>query len=243
MGAVAKQWDNVARMRDAQIRSGRDVSYRHVLMPTLLGLAAEADWRRVLDIGCGTGVLTEALAARAGTVVGVDPSRQSIALAEASLGRSPNASYVNASVESFAAGYMGRPFTLAVANMVLQDVSRLDETLDAVAQVLLNRAFLVCTITHPCFWPVYWGYDDAEWFDYGREIAIEAPFRISSVRRAVGVTTHYHRPIDRYFAALRRAGFRLDCLLEPMPTPAVQRLYPRPWRYPRFLALRCRRIA
>jgi SAM-dependent methyltransferase len=46
-----------------------------------LGLAAELDARRMIDLGCGTGLLTSELAAPGRQVVGVDPSPAMLALA------------------------------------------------------------------------------------------------------------------------------------------------------------------
>ncbi|MGW8369387.1 MAG: bifunctional 2-polyprenyl-6-hydroxyphenol methylase/3-demethylubiquinol 3-O-methyltransferase UbiG [Gammaproteobacteria bacterium] len=44
---------------------------------------AELDGARVLDVGCGAGILSEALARRGATVTGVDPAERSIAAAKA----------------------------------------------------------------------------------------------------------------------------------------------------------------
>ena len=46
-----------------------------------LGLAAELDVRRVIDLGCGTGLLTRALATPGREVVGVDPAPAMLAVA------------------------------------------------------------------------------------------------------------------------------------------------------------------
>lgn len=51
-----------------------------------LDLAQESDARRVLDIGCGTGVLALLLADRGVEVVGLDPARASIDVARAKPG-------------------------------------------------------------------------------------------------------------------------------------------------------------
>ena len=53
------------------------------------------------------------------------------------------------------------------------------------------------------------------------------------------MTTHVHRPMSAYLAALRRAGFAVDEMREPLPDRANAARFPEPWRYPRFLALRC----
>ena len=238
---IAKQWDIVAKSRDNQIRSGQDISYDKVLTPIILQLAQGKSFQRVLDVGCGSGVLSERIACHTQTVVGVDPSQESIALAKASNLRPINTEYASESIENFSKRYEEELFDIAIANMVLQDASDLTAVLNSVGEVLRRGGALVCTITHPCFWPTYWGYGRYEWFEYGKEIAIDAPFRISSVAEPVGRTTHFHRPLSQYMSTLRDTGFQLDSLVEPIPSRAIQCLYPEPWTMPRFLALRAYR--
>jgi hypothetical protein len=45
----------------------------------------------------------------------------------------------------------------------------------ALATLLQARGRFVAILTHPCFWPRYWGYEEEPWFHYEREIFIEAP--------------------------------------------------------------------
>jgi 2-polyprenyl-3-methyl-5-hydroxy-6-metoxy-1,4-benzoquinol methylase len=234
---IARQWDIVAKSRDDQIRSGLDISYDQVLSPVILQLAQVESSQRVLDVGCGSGVLSERIANHTQTVVGVDPSQQSIALAKASNLRPINTEYVSESIEDFSKRYQEELFDIAIANMVLQDASDLAAVLNSVGEVLQRGGTFVCTITHPCFWPTYWGYGECEWFEYNKEIAIDAPFRISSVEEPVGRTTHFHRPLSQYISTLRDTGFQIDSLVEPFPSQAIQCLYPEPWSIPRFLAL------
>ena len=99
------------------------------------------------------------------------------------------------------------------------------------------KGHLISTITHPWFWPNYWGYDNADWFNYHREVVIEAPFRISA-EITEHVTTHVHRPLSVYLNSLTRQGFLVDRILEPYPNEDIQALYPERWKFPRFLAFR-----
>jgi hypothetical protein len=127
--------------------------------------------------------------------------------------------------------------TAAVAAMTLMTAPDLRKLARALASLVKTRAWFVATLTHPCFWPKYWGYEEEPWFRYEREMFIEAPFVISKRRTEIR-TTHIHRPIEQYVRVFAEEGFRLDALSEPMPPPKVEALYPQPWKFPRFLGLR-----
>jgi hypothetical protein len=148
-----------------------------------------------------------------------------------------NIRYVGASLEEAASCLDDGPATAAVAVMTLMTAPDLRGFAKALAALLQTRARFVAILTHPCFWPRYWGYEKEPWFCYERETFIEAPFVISKRRTQVR-TTHIHRPLEQYLKVFAEEGFRLDALAEPMPTPEVQALYPKPWEFPRFLGLR-----
>jgi 2-polyprenyl-3-methyl-5-hydroxy-6-metoxy-1,4-benzoquinol methylase len=238
IATTTKEWDALAATRDVQLRSGQDLSFTHVLKPAVLRLCAGARWTSVVDAGCGTGVLTETLARHAKQIVGVDPSRASIEIARTH----SSLSYVVSTIEAFAQLRRGA-FTLAVSNMVLATVPQLGRTLGALAALLRVDGRLVFSVPHPWFWPAYWGYDSAPWFTYKEEIAIEGAFRISLDGGNKRRSTHVHRSLEQYIAALHRARLVLENVAEPFPTLSMQRRYPHPWRTPRFLLIRCRRIA
>ena len=133
-----------------------------------------------------------------------------------------------------------RSFT-AVAVMTLMTAPDLRGLAKALAGLLRTHARFIATLTHPCFWPRYWGYEREPWFRYDRETFIEAPFVISK-RQTDLRTTHIHRPLEHYLTVFAEEGFVLDALAEPMPAPDVQSLYPRRWEFPRFLGLRWKKV-
>lgn len=235
---IAQEWDAIAEARSKQITEGKDISYEYVLTPTILRLALESDRSDVLDVGCGCGFLTAKLAAMCERITAIDISSTSIRLAERHCDQLANVRFVNGAIEELKLGN-GQPlFSLAVANMSLMAMLRLDAALSSLAQLIVDGGHLLFTITHPCFWPQYWEYA-TEWFRYGEEVVIEAPFRISLDESTRFLTTHVHRPIEQYIAELWSAGFRVCRILEPMPPREIESLYPKPWEYPRFLAALC----
>jgi SAM-dependent methyltransferase len=238
---ITAEWDRIASVRERQIASGKDLSFSLVLMPCVLELSEASAGDSVVDVGCGPGFTTAALASVAGCVVGIDASGRSLEFAGRRVASLRNVRVVQSTIEDYAAAGHGGTFSLAIANMTLPTVLDLDGVLRAIVRLLRPRGRLVATITHPCFWPFYWGYANAEWFSYDREIPVEAPFRISLEPEPGPITTHLHRPLWRYLGALRQAGMSVDVVKEPMPRGDAEKQYPIGWQYPRFLAFRCTR--
>ncbi|HLJ96718.1 MAG TPA: class I SAM-dependent methyltransferase [Gemmataceae bacterium] len=234
---LAHEWDQLAEERHRQIVSGQDLSFAHVIVPTTWRLWDGADHSVMLDVGCGTGHFTARLAQVAEEVFAVEPSPASVAMARKVCEGSPNVRFVEMPIEEAASIFDNGSVTAAVAVMTLMTAPDLRAFVKALAALLRGRARFVATLAHPCFWPKYWGYEEEPWFPYGIETYIEAPFVISRHRSDVR-TTHIHRPLDQYVTVFADEGFQLDALAEPMPSAEIERLYPAPWRFPRFLGLR-----
>ncbi len=235
------EWDRLAEERHRQIVSGEDLSFEYVTVPTTWHLLKGADHTLVLDIGSGTGDFTARLARVATSVIALEPSRASIALALRVCQSAHNVRFVEASLEEAASDLYGQPVTAAVALMTLMTAPDLPGFARALAAILPNGARFVAMLTHPWFWPRYWGYEHKSWFHYHMEIFIEAPFVISRHRTEVR-TTHIHRSLEHYLTVFSEVGFRLEALVEPIPSVEVQALYPAPWRFPRFLGLRWAKV-
>lgn len=237
---IARQWSRVAKLRANQIQKGKDLSFTFVLVPLILKLSSQSDFTAVIDIGCGPGFLTKRLASKAQRIVGIDMSDEMINLAKDQCNNITNVEFLNSTIEDFARNIKKPSFTLAIANMSLMTTLYLDKVLKSVDSVLRPEGHLVFTITHPRFWPLYHGYASTNWFDYNKEILIEDVFRISLDSPEDGPKTiHIHRSLEQYMVSLSKAGFGVDEVCEPMPTKDIERKYPEPWKYPRFLGMRC----
>ena len=237
---IAAEWDAIAERRHHQITSKLDLSFDHVLCPTTLDLLQCCDLSRVLDVGCGTGEFTFSVAERSGSVLGIDVSPKCIKIAKDSCARTDNVSFLVGPLEKASEHLQAQSFTAAVAAMSLMTVPDLDAVVTSLSKLIGSNGHLVATLTHPWFWPFYWGYAQQDWFTYNREIFIESHFRISQDATDV-ITTHVHRPLEQFIDAFRRHGFDLERLLEPVPSAQIQGLYPSPWKYPRFIAMRLKK--
>jgi len=234
---LAAEWDRLAEERHRQIASGDDISFDHVIAPTILKLFAGANPSLVLDVGSGTGDFTARLARVAERVVGLEPSAASVEIARTVCAGLSNVRFLNRPIEEAKEALGGEAATAAVATMTLMTTPNLPRFAEALRELLQDGGKFVAVVTHPCFWPRYWGYEEADWFDYEREIFIEAPFVIS-LRRTPHFTTHIHRPLEQYLTTFADLGFSIEKVVEPMPPAEIEALYPMPWQFPRFLGLR-----
>lgn len=236
---IEREWNDIALTRLKQIQSGQDISYKYVLSPLILNLLRECDLSKVVDLGCGTGTLTAMIAKNADYIVGVDISHNNIELARQHSTGIANLNFVNIEIEKFTSLVSEATFTTAVAGMTLMTVLQLDEVLQTINSILKPKGHFIFTITHPCYWPIYWGYYKEKWYNYQKEIPIKADFRISLNQVDGCITTHIHRPLGMYFNSLAKAGFHIVKIVEPFPSSNIEKLYPNKWEFPRFLGVHC----
>lgn len=235
---IVSEWDALATVRFQQITSGEDITYRQILVPSVLALVSDQSIATALDAGCGVGFLTDLLAQQIGKVIGIDPSGECIKIARSHHGK--RASFVQGTFESYSE-HTASSADLVVANMVLMDVIDLDTFIAAAYRALRPGGTFVFSITHPCFWPSYYGYETEPWFHYSQELVIEGPFKITAQPDCTLSSTHVHRPLEAYIQAFQKAQLLIEVFRELMPSGDIEALYPEPWVNPRYIVGLCRR--
>jgi SAM-dependent methyltransferase len=204
----------------------------------LLELLGPVAGLRVLDVACGHGRVTRALARRGASVVGIDLSGALITRAREIERDEPlGIRYVHDDVAlPGSLGDFDGDFDAAACNFGLSDIDDLDAAITAVGAALKPRGRFAFSIVHPCFaggtdisgsWPASGSYyDEGHWTAKGAR---------SGLRRLVGAN---HRTLTTYLATLRRHGLWLDELAEPLPPPDWDPAHDAD-RQPVFLVARC----
>lgn len=224
---IAREWNAIAALRDDQVCSGKDHSANFVLAPAILGQLPKAS--ALVDIGCGTGWLTARAAQHVESIVGIDPSCDSIALARLRHCGS-GISYCAETVESYSC--KPKKFDAAISNMAASSAPDLESFLAASRRILKRRAVFIFTIPHPCFWPQYWGYASHARFDYEKSFAVEGEFKIQNEVSKL-LTTHFHHPLEQYVSALAAASFSIV---------SIHELTGRGFSFPRFMLIKSRAL-
>lgn len=232
---ISKEWDAICLARQAVIEQGKDVSLTAVTAPCILRNVCKDNPRRLLDVGCGSGYLTKKLSEVVDDCLGIDISGESIKLAKKQY-FSDNLRFECSAIADFTSDYQ---FDACVSNMVFMADPEWLISMRHIFDLLKPDGHLYFTVTHPCFWPRYWNYQNESWFDYKQELFIEGEFGTSLVK-PIGTTTHIHRPLSQYFDGIVSSGFVVESVEEPYPISQVPEGYI--YEYPRFIFFKCRKL-
>jgi trans-aconitate methyltransferase len=179
-------------------RYARNARFVSDLGAPVVELLAPRPGERILDIGCGDGVLTERLAALGCKVIGVDGSAAQV---EAARARGLDARVVDGQALDFKA-----EFDAVFSNAALHWMKRADTVIDGVWRALRPGGRFV-----------------AEFGGHGCVRTIETALLAALDRRGIDTrnASPWYFPTDaEYRGRLERRGFRVDWIaLIPRPTP------------------------
>ena len=241
LSEIRKQWDRNAASRCRQLDDGIDISHDRILLPWMIRLAGNLTRKKAVDVGCGCGFLTRAIAKRAASIIGIDISSRMIA--EASRRHhAPNLTFRTSSVREFARE-CPRHFDVCFANMSIMTMPSLDSALSSIAFLLKKGGLVIFSVTHPCFWNSYRSDEPASSFRYEIPHPVTAPFRISLAQKPLpAATSYFHRSMSEYVNSLSRAGFHIQRLAEPGAPVSTPAEYRRSFHFPRFMLFRSRKM-
>lgn len=197
-----KGWDKVARVYSRDRRGG-SIHHKYYNDPALLDLIDDVKGKKVLDAGCGEGILSRELARKGTKVTGVDLSNELIEFAKQEEEREPlGIKYFKSSLVSMSYLKDGE-FDSVISSLVLHDLEPLDNVLREIYRVLKNGGKFYISLVHPMTKRDE-KYFEKSWreFDWGGEYPTLASF---------------HRTISDYINSFIRVGFKLEEVQEPRP--------------------------
>lgn len=175
--------------------------------PATIDLIGDPAGLRVLEAGCGPGVLTEWLATHGATVTAFDVSPEMVRLA-----RARAAGRANIFVADLA-----RPFTFApdashdliVASLALHYIADWAPALAEFRRVLASDGTVVFSVHHPA--------NDWQCHSPDNYFAIKQVTETWRLRGGPYQVTLWRRPLTAITQAISDAGFLIDRLIEPQP--------------------------
>jgi 2-polyprenyl-3-methyl-5-hydroxy-6-metoxy-1,4-benzoquinol methylase len=206
--AGCNRWDLVAKAHDQKMGREGGKHHRGSLVPAILGYIGDVRGKRVLDLACGQGYLTQILAESGAVVTGVDLSIELLKIARKNEEERKNGvEYLHRDAADLQ-GIDSGTFDIIVCNMALHDIGNLQATMNECGRVLRPGGLFVFSILHPIADGLKSG--EAEKDFIGSFVRLrhykktcELPHR---AYRAFGISLH-HRPLDAYLNGLFAAGF------------------------------------
>lgn len=220
-------WDPVARWYQQWAGSRGSVYHLRLAVPAVLRLLQPKTNETVLDIGCGTGVLSRYLPPGV-RYIGVDASPRLIAFARRNYG---SRKFIQGDARDLAEvkGLEPGMAEAAVFQLSIQDMHPLDEVLSSAAWALRPEGRIVILMMHPCFRVPRqsgWGWDEGRKLQF-RRIDSYLSRRSVPVRPIAkgepGSIQSFHRPLSTYVNSLNRQGFYVERMEEIPAYPAVVR--------------------
>ncbi len=199
--------------------------------PATIELLGNVYGKRVLEVGCGTGPLTEWLVAHGAVVVACDVSAAMLEIARSRVG-------VDAELHHHD---LAEPLTflgdasvdVVVASLVFHYLRDWVAPLRELHRVLRPTGFVVMSIHHPAW----------DWRNHCPEDYF-AFLQVSEVWVQPHLVTFWRRPLTAATGAINEAGFLIDGLVEARPNPELEMRDPSAYQElatgPLFMHLRLR---
>ncbi len=177
--------------------------------PAILRLAGDVTGKRVLELGCAAGVLTEHLVNRGADVFALDREPRMVEIARRRLGDRARVEITDLEQPLDLVPTGG--IDLVVASLVLHYIEDWAPLLAELRRCLVPGGALVFSVHHPIT-----GWLLSDQTDYHRVELVRETWDLDG--QAVTANL-YRRPLSAIFGQLRQAGFAVDIIEEPRPQP------------------------
>jgi ubiquinone/menaquinone biosynthesis C-methylase UbiE len=235
-------WSDIAPWYDELVEAGSGP--HETAVACTVRLVGDLTGQEVLDIACGQGHAARALArAGARSVTGVDSSAAMLALAcRHEQSRPLGVMYIEDDAQALTT-IPDHCFDGVNCQLGLMDIPDLPATLAAVHRVLRAGGWFTFVIGHPCVLTP----NATTVADHNGSPArlvngyFDERFWRSPNPQGVRRAGNHHRTLGTYLNALIRAGFVIDTVDEPRPTPGLAEQQPEYAEVPIFWATRAHR--
>ncbi len=211
-----EEWVRIAQTNDFR---------NYYIMPYTLEKLGEVRGKHILDLGCGEGGYSRALAQRGAVVMSADCSKVMVEYAEMKAideGLEIRHLVVNAKDLGSLADCL---FDGVLCSMMLMDVEDLDGTLQEIHRVLRPGGTVFISILHPCFKG-----RETKWIKHTGSIQVlvsdyhNPKEWVGEIKGMDDPIVYRHRTLSDYVKAFVKSGFQIIDMNEPIPTEEQSRM-------------------
>lgn len=210
-------WGSVAGWYD-ELLEKEGTYQKEVILPNLLRLVEPRPGKTVVDLACGQGFFSRALAAKGAKVLASDISKELIEIAKKQSMKNIDYQVAPAQRADFVKSGTADAVVIVLA---MQNIENVLEVLKECARILKPTGKLFLVLNHPAFRVPKasdWQYDEKLGIQYRRvaEYLSEAkiPIEMHPGKKTGEETITFHRPLQLYFKHLAKTGFCVKRLEE-----------------------------
>jgi SAM-dependent methyltransferase len=232
------RWCNSAQIRREQIESGADLTFNEVFKPLLVSRIQSLSPSNVLEVGAGTGHISNELFKLGFCVTAIEPSLGMYEVAQDVLS-STGVRLINCT--SFELD-KDKSYEVAFSHLVAHVVDDLAGFFESVGLHLEKNGHFIFSIPHPCFYNEYKGFFGDE-YNYMVPVTKNVSFTITKdSQNTISGVPYHHRPLSDYFNNLVKSGFAIDGFDETYPDDDIQEKYGARWESPRYCVFTCKKL-
>lgn len=210
-------WETVNKWYSDKTKDGGHYFHQQVILGALTPLFSLSESSKVLDLGCGSGVLTNIISKNI-FYTGVDNSPSLVAAAKQA-DKNPRHTFVVADVTKNLS--VSHDYTHACFLLSLQNMKDPQAAIQNTANALVSGGKLILVLNHPAFRiprQSSWEVDTTSKLQYRRInrylSPLEVPITMHPGQTKSPITWSYHYPISAYAKFLKNAGCVIDTIEE-----------------------------
>jgi 2-polyprenyl-3-methyl-5-hydroxy-6-metoxy-1,4-benzoquinol methylase len=211
---IAQEWNTNVPSRVKELEANKDFTYLNTIIPGIKdALEKYTNLNdKILDVGCGTGYLTNSIKELGYDIQGIDIADEAIYHAQR---RFPNIFFNNTSIIEFSSEHE-KEFNVCILNMVLHNLINLDDNICALNKLLKSNGIVIASIPHPDVWVIKEKLDLREVIVIGRSTVYKASFKIHGGSKHPSKFTYVHRKVPTYNHLIISSGFKIINSYPPM---------------------------
>ncbi|MEM7028108.1 MAG: methyltransferase domain-containing protein [Chloroflexota bacterium] len=232
------KYDPIADWYDETVRSSSIVD--DLLLPPFLSALGNIEGQVVCDLACGQGRIARLMAKKGAIVIGIDISKNLLAIAQKEETDDPLGIIYNEDDAQKLTTIADVAVDQVICYLALMDIPDLVATFQAVWRILKPGRPFTCALTHPCFQTPHATTVIKPGNTLVREIQayFDETYWLSSnpdgVRGKIGA---YHRTLSTYLNTFILQGFQINQVLEPKPNVTLSERRPEYALVPPFIII------
>ncbi len=225
---VRKKYNIIAKRYHKLRTRGQGWFYNEMLeMPTTLKLLGNVKGKKILDLGCGTGIYAKILTKKGAKIKGIDISEEMIKIAKK---ENPKVEFKVGNMDNLP--YKNKEFDIILAALSINYLKEWYGVFKEVRRVLKNKGMFVFSTSNPVIEVIkkrmYKGKKFRIVEDYFKECLLKEKWFIGSGKKIT--MSFYHKTYGTIIKTIVKSGFELIDYEDAYPLKKAKKLFPKDYK-------------